>query len=142
MRGVNRIILIGNIGNDPERRTTAGGVSVCNASLATSESWKDKKTGQQNEKTEWHKLVFFDKLAEIVGNHVFKGSKIYVEGALRTTKWQDKEGKDRYTTEIVVKDMVMLDANPAGEEQAKRPAKAAKQDAPFEFTDFDDEIPI
>lgn len=109
-RGVNKAILIGNVGKDPEVRHIPNGGAVVNLPIATSESWRDKQTGKTAEKSEWHNLVFFNKLADIVGQYVKKGSKIYVEGSLRTRKWQDKEGKDNYMTEIVVRDLQMLDS--------------------------------
>lgn len=109
-RGVNKVILVGNLGTDPETRFMPSGGSVTNVSLATSESWKDKQTGQPQERTEWHRVVFFNRLAEIAGEYLRKGSKVYVEGALRTRKWQDKAGQDRYTTEIVASEMQMLDS--------------------------------
>ena len=111
-RGVNKVILIGNLGQDPEVRYMPNGNAVTNVTLATSDSWKDRETGQQQERTEWHRVVFFGKLAEIAGQYLRKGSKVYVEGALRTRKWQDNQGQDRYTTEIVVDmngQMQMLD---------------------------------
>ncbi|MFA0810520.1 single-stranded DNA-binding protein [Microbulbifer epialgicus] len=109
-RGINKVILIGNLGNDPETKYMPSGGAVTNVSLATSESWKDKQTGQQQERTEWHRVVFFNRLAEIAGEYLRKGSKVYVEGSLRTRKWQDKNtGQDRYTTEIVASEMQMLD---------------------------------
>jgi len=108
-RGVNKVILIGNLGKDPEMKSFPNGDAYCNLTLATSESWTDKASGEKKERTEWHNLVFTRKLAEIVGQYLKKGSKIYVEGSLRTRKWQDKEGHDRYTTEIQVNDMQMLD---------------------------------
>lgn len=101
-RGVNKVILVGNVGGDPEIRYTPNGNAVANLTLATSDYWKDKQTGQQQERTEWHRVVFFGRLAEVVGDYVKKGSQIYVEGALRTRKWQAQDGQDRYTTEIVV----------------------------------------
>jgi single-strand DNA-binding protein len=101
-RGINRVFLIGNLGQDPEIRQMANGNSVANVSIATSESWKDKATGEQKEKTEWTRVVFFGKLAEIVQQYVHKGSKIYIEGRLQTRKWQGNDGQDRYTTEVVV----------------------------------------
>ena len=107
-RGVNKAILVGNCGKDPETRYMPSGGAVTNVSIATSESWKDKQTGEQKEKTEWHNLVFFGKLAEIVGQYVTKGSQIYVEGSLQTRKWQDKEGNDRYSTDIKCHEMQML----------------------------------
>ena len=109
-RGINKVILVGNCGQDPETRFSAAGAAITNVSIATSESWKDKQTGQQQERTEWHRVVFFNRLGEIAGEYLKKGSKIYVEGSLRTRKWQDKEGQDRYTTEIVGNEMQMLDS--------------------------------
>lgn len=109
-RGVNKVILVGNLGGDPEVRYMPSGGAVTNVTIATSESWKDKQTGQQNERTEWHRVVFFNRLAEIAGEYLRKGSKIYVEGSLRTRKWQDQSGQDRYTTEIVGAEMQMLDS--------------------------------
>ncbi len=99
-KGVNKVILIGNLGNDPEIKFLTNGDAVCNLSIATSESWKDKSTGQPQERTEWHRVVFFRKPAEIIGEYTKKGSKLYIEGSLQTRKWQDKDGIDRYTTEI------------------------------------------
>ena len=113
-RGVNKVILIGNIGKDPEVKYFPNGDAFCNLTLATSETWNDKATGEKKERTEWHNVVFTRKLAEIVGQYVKKGSKIYVDGSLRTRKWQDKEGQDRYTTEILVNDMQMLDGRGGG----------------------------
>ena len=109
-RGVNKVILVGNCGQDPETRFSSAGAAITNVSLATSESWKDKQTGQQQERTEWHRVVFFNRLGEIAGEYLKKGSKVYVEGSLRTRKWQDKEGHDRYTTEIVGNEIQMLDS--------------------------------
>jgi len=113
-RGVNKVILIGNLGKDPEVRYFPSGDAVANATLATTENWKDKQTGEPREATEWHNLTFPGKLGEIAGKYLRKGSKVYVEGSLRTRKWQDKEGRDRYTTEIRVGDMQMLDGKPGG----------------------------
>ncbi|MEH6576664.1 MAG: single-stranded DNA-binding protein [Amphritea sp.] len=109
-RGVNKVILIGNLGNDPETKYMPSGNAVTNITVATSESWKDKQTGQQQERTEWHRVVFFNRLAEIAGEYLRKGSKVYLEGSLRTRKWQDQSGQDRYTTEIVGSEMQMLDS--------------------------------
>jgi len=109
-RGVNKVILVGNLGNDPEHRTLPSGGAVTNISVATSETWKDKNTGQQQERTEWHRVVFFNRLAEIAAEYLRKGSKVYVEGSLRTRKWQDQSGQDRYSTEIVANEMQMLDS--------------------------------
>ncbi len=140
-KGVNRVTIIGNLGNDPEMKTTAAGAAIANLSVATSESWKDKNTGQQVEKTEWHRIVAFNRLAEIIGQYVKKGSRVYIEGSLRTRKWQDKEGKDHYTTEIVANELQMLDAKPsAGFGLASSaPASApAQQDSGFDS--FDDQF--
>lgn len=108
-RGVNKVILVGNLGGDPEVRYQPSGNAVTNITVATSESWKDKQTGQQQERVEWHKVVMFNKLAEISGEYLRKGSKVYIDGSLRTRKWQDQSGQDRFTTEIVASEMQMLD---------------------------------
>ena len=113
-KGVNKVILIGNLGNDPEVRYTPTGTAVTTISLATSETWKDKQSGEVQERTEWHRVVFFGRLAEVVGEYLKRGSKAFVEGSLRTRKWQDKNGQDRYTTEIVASDLQMLDSRSAG----------------------------
>lgn len=153
-RGVNKVILVGNLGKDPEVRYSPDGKAVANVTLATSESWKDKTTGEKQERTEWHRVVFFSRLAEVAGEYLKKGAQIYVEGRLQTRKWQDKEGKDRYTTEIVANEMQMLgsregrgtapdfdadDAAPRGQadNKAARPAAAAAGAG-----DFDDDIPF
>ncbi len=132
-RGVNKVILIGNLGNDPDVRYTPNGSAVANLSLATSESWKDRNTGQSQEKTEWHRVVIFGKLAEIAQQYLRKGSKIYLEGKLQTRKWQDQQGQDRYTTEVVVDgfsgQMQMLDgrqdAGMGGYQQQQAPQQYA-----------------
>lgn len=108
-RGVNKVILVGNVGQDPEIRYMPNGNPVANLTLATSESWKDKQSGETKEQTEWHKVVIFNRLAEIAGEYVKKGSKVYLEGSIRTRKWQDQQGQDRYTTEVVASEMQMLD---------------------------------
>ena len=113
-RGVNKVILIGNLGADPETRFMPSGGAVTNVRLATSESWKDRQTGQMQERTEWHRVVFFNKLGEIAGECLKKGSKVYIEGAIRTRKWQGQDGQDRYTTEIVASEMQMLDGRGEG----------------------------
>lgn len=118
MSGVNKCIIVGNLGQDPEVKYMPNGNAVANITVATSESWKDKDTGQQQERTEWHRVVFFNKLAEIVGQYLKKGSKIYIEGSLRTRKWQDQSGADRYTTEIVAKEMQMLDSRSDSQQSA------------------------
>jgi len=163
-RGVNKVILVGNLGNDPETRYTQAGAAITNVSVATSETWKDKQTGQPQERTEWHRVVFFNRLAEIAGEYLRKGSKVYVEGALRTRKWQDKEGQDRYSTEIVANEMQMLDSRGGGQgggnaapegygQSAPRSAPAAAPRAPAggapaagsppgDFGSFDDDIPF
>jgi single-strand DNA-binding protein len=113
-KGINKVILIGNLGADPEVRYMPSGDAVTNISIATSESWKDKQTGEPREITEWHRVVFFGRLAEIVGQYLRKGSKVYVEGSLRTRKWQGQDGQDRYTTEIRANEMQMLDSRSSG----------------------------
>lgn len=113
-RGVNKVILIGNLGQDPESRAMPSGKAVTNLRLATSETWRDKQTGENKEATEWHTVVMFDRLAEIAKDYLRKGSKIYIEGRLRTRKWQDKAGQDRYSTEIVANEMQMLDSKGGG----------------------------
>lgn len=113
-RGVNKVILIGNVGQDPEVKYMPSGGAVTNISVATSETWKDKNTGQPQERTEWHRVVFFNRLGEIAGEYLKKGSKVYVEGSLRTRKWQAQDGTDRYTTEIVASEMQMLDGRGEG----------------------------
>ena len=112
-RGINKVILVGNLGNDPETRFMPNGNPVTNISIATSESWKDKQSGQQQERTEWHRIVFFNRLAEIAGEYLKKGSKVYIEGALRTRQW-DKEGQKHYSTEIIANEMQMLDGRSDG----------------------------
>jgi single-strand DNA-binding protein len=150
-RGVNKVILIGNLGKDPEVRYMPSGSAVANITLATSESWKDRQTGEQQERTEWHNVAFFNRLAEIAGEYLRKGSKIYVEGSLRTRKWQGKDGQDRYTTEIIANEMQMLDSRGGGgsapaREQQQRPAQSAAQQDSAEsappMEDFDDDIPF
>ncbi|HBN8811320.1 single-stranded DNA-binding protein [Pseudomonas aeruginosa] len=148
MRGVNKVILVGNVGGDPETRYMPNGNAVTNITLATSESWKDKQTGQQQERTEWHRVVFFGKLAEIVGQHVKKGQQLYVEGSLRTRKWQAQDGQDRYTTEIIVDmhgQMQMLGGKPGNEQAAQSRPSPQQQSAPQQRSDqdeFDDDIPF
>jgi single-strand DNA-binding protein len=107
-RGINKVILIGNLGADPETRAMPSGTTVANLRVATSESWRDKQTGEQQERTEWHRVALFGRLAEVAGEYLRKGSQVYIEGSLRTRKWQDKQGNDRYSTEIVGNDLQML----------------------------------
>ena len=125
-RGVNKVILIGNLGQDPEVRYMANGTAVANVTVATSESWKDQH-GQQQERTEWHRCVMYRRLAEIAGEHLKKGAKVYMEGRLQTREWQDQQGQKRYTTEIIVNEMQMLDGRTAG---SRPPAQANTPDAP------------
>lgn len=126
-RGVNKVILIGNLGADPETRYTASGAAVTNIRLATSETWRDKQSGEQQERTEWHRVVFFNRLAEIAGEYLRKGRQVYIEGSIRTRKWQDQEGQDRYTTEIVANEMQMLGSRD-GESGGGSPADSGFRD--------------
>ena len=128
-RGVNRAIIIGNLGRDPETKFLPSGGAVTNIAVATSESWKDKSTGQKQERTEWHRVVFFNKLAEIAGEYLKKGSKVYIEGSLRTRKWQAQDGYDRYSTEIVANDMQMLDSK-GGSAPAQQSGYGGQQNQP------------
>jgi single-strand DNA-binding protein len=147
---VNKVILVGRLGKDPETRYMTSGEAVTNATLATSENWKDKN-GEKQERTEWHNLVFYRRLAEIAGEYLKKGSQIYVEGKIQTRKWQDKEGKDRYTTEIIVNEMQMLGSKSGGSssfEVVDKPAAAPATASPAPaksgggFDNFDDDIPF
>lgn len=113
-RGVNKVIIIGNLGADPETRAMPSGTTVANLRVATSESWRDKQTGEQQERTEWHRVALFGRLAEVAGEYLRKGSQVYIEGSLRTRKWQDKQGNDRYSTEIVGNDLQMLGGRGGG----------------------------
>lgn len=124
-RGVNKVILVGNLGADPETRYTASGAAITNISIATSESWRDKQTGENQERTEWHRVVFFSRLAEIAGEYLRKGSQVYIEGSLRTRKWQGQDGQDRYTTEVVANEMQMLGGRG---DAAQRPAGGGFRD--------------
>ena len=138
---VNKVILLGNLGNDPETRFTAQGVAVTNASLATSRTWKDKNTGEKQEHTEWHRLVFFNRRAEVAGEYLKKGSKIYVEGSLKTNKWQDKDGSDRYTTEIIVDVMDMLDGKGDNKGDNKDTSQSYQSNLPPKVTEVsNDEV--
>ena len=158
-KGVNKAILIGHLGKDPEVRYMQSGKAVANAILATGESWKDKNTGERQERTEWHNLVFYSPLAEIAGEYLRKGSQIYVEGRIQTRKWQDREGQDRYTTEIIASSMQMLGSREAGgnrtPEAAPDTSAAAREyadasggrppasgPATEDSTEFDDDIPF
>ena len=151
-RGVNKVILIGNLGRDPEVRYTPNGLAVANVALATSEAWKDKQSGELQERTEWHRVVFYQRLAEIAGEYLKKGSKVYIEGRLRTSKWQDKNtGQDRYTTEIIADNMQMLDSKSSAGGGASYETNTAKapETASVAATgesetrdQFDDDIPF
>ena len=141
-RGVNKVILIGNLGRDPEVRYMPNGNAVANITLATSESWKDRTTGEPQEKTEWHRVVMFRRLGEIAGEYLKKGSKVYIEGKLQTRKWQDNAGNDRYTTEIIADEMQMLDSRGGSASFADDSAPAAASSAPAAAGDFDDDIPF
>ena len=157
-RGINKVILVGNVGVDPDVRYMPNGNAVTTLSLATSETWKDKQTGDKQERTEWHRVVCFNRLGEIAGEYVRKGSKLYVEGSLRTRKWQDPQGQDRYTTEIVASDIQMLDSKggtqayndaPSAaqhQEEGGAPkankAKAPQVEAQNAFDELDDDIPF
>lgn len=141
-KGVNKVILIGSLGKDPELRYMPSGGAVANVSLATSESWKDKQSGERQERTEWHNVVFFNRLAEIAGEYLKKGSKVYVEGSLRTRKWQGKDGSDRYTTEIVAAEMQMLDGKGGGERQAVPQPERTSGGASTGAEEWSDDIPF
>jgi single-strand DNA-binding protein len=160
MASVNKVIIVGNLGRDPEVRYTPNGSAVCNVSVATTRSWKNKDSGDKSEETEWHRVVFYDKLAEIAGEYLKKGRSVYVEGRLKTRKWQDKDGAEKYTTEIIATDMQMLGSREgmgggaAADEGGgyERPAPAARPAAAAAnrpaaksssgFSDMDDDIPF
>lgn len=146
-RGVNKALLIGNLGNDPEVRYTPNGNAIANVVLATSSAWRDKQTGELNERTEWHRIVFFNRLAEIVNEYLRKGSKIYIEGSLRTRKWQDKNGIDRYTTEIIANEMQILDNRNSGtssnSQYSSNDEESTTANSSSQSIDsFDDDIPF
>lgn len=158
MASVNKVILVGNLGKDPEVRYMPSGEAVTNVTVATTDTWKDKNSGEKKESTEWHRVVFFRKLAEIAGQYLKKGSQVYIEGSLKTRKWQDKDGQDRYTTEIVADTMQMLGRregmgdssfreNDQGGRSAPAPARAQQSAPPAAspgsgFNDFEDDIPF
>ena len=154
-RGINKVILIGNLGADPEVRYMPSGGAVANVNVATTDSWKDRQSGEQQERTEWHRVVLFGRLGEIAGEYLRKGSKVYIEGRLQTRKWQGQDGQDRYTTEIVANDMQMLDSRGGSTSFAQSPSSQAPADEwaqapkakPAPATsgpvdDFDDDIPF
>ncbi len=161
MASINKVILIGNLGRDPEVRYAPSGSAICNATIATSRQWKDKTSGERQEETEWHRVVFYDRLAEIAGEYLKKGRSVYVEGRLKTRKWQDKEGKDQYTTEIIATEMQMLggregmgggEERGGGDDYGDRPQRSAPAARPVAskpaskpatgFDAMDDDIPL
>ncbi len=153
MSSVNKVFLIGNLGRDPETRYMPNGDAVCNFSIATSEQWTDKQSGEKKEATEWHNIVAFRKLAEICGQYLTKGSSVYIEGRIKTEKWQDKAGNDRYTTKIYADNMKMLGGKRDGDQSAPRSesapaqsqqhrAQAPQQNSSGAFADFEDDIPF
>jgi single-strand DNA-binding protein len=159
MASVNKVILIGNVGRDPETRYSPNGGAICNLSIATTRNWKDKASGEKREETEWHRVVFYDRLAEIVGEYVKKGRSLYVEGRLKTRKWQDKDGVEKYTTEIIAEEMQLLGSRDGGgggggfegggggysrepAQGAARAPAARKPAAPQDFENMDDDIPF
>ena len=146
-RGINKVILVGNLGADPETRYMPSGSAVTNLSVATSESWKDKQSGEQKERTEWHKVAMFNRLAEIAAEYLRKGSQVYIEGKIRTNKWQDRDGNDRYTTEIIANEMQMLggrgDGGFGGSRSSGKPSQGGGNAPPQPGPDdFDDDIPF
>lgn len=140
MAGINKVIIVGHLGNDPEMRSMPNGEAVANISVATSEAWTDKNTGERREVTEWHRIVFYHKLAEICGQYLKKGAQVYIEGRLRTRKWQDQNGQDRYTTEIQGDVMQMLGTRPQSADGANNSQPMPQQDASANA--FDDSIPF
>jgi single-strand DNA-binding protein len=155
MASVNKVILVGNLGRDPETRYAPEGGAICNISVATTDTWKDKTSGEKQERTEWHRVVFFNRLAEIAGEYLKKGSQVYIEGSLRTRKWQDKEGQERYTTEIVADRMQMLGSRQGSGDAGAREkmgeakeavtageAKGGAKKPGGKFDDLDDDIPF
>ena len=148
-RGVNKVILVGNLGKDPEVRYSPNGSAMANVTIATSESWKDKQSGEKQEKTEWHRVVFFNRLAEIVGEYLKKGSQVYIEGRLQTRKWQGQDGQDRYTTEIVANEMQMLGSRSGGggdtswnQQSNNAPSQQSSPASAPPADDFDDDVPF
>lgn len=140
-RGINKVILIGNLGADPESRVMQNGTPVTNISIATSESWTDRNTNQKQEKTEWHRVVFYNRLAEVVAQYLRKGSKIYVEGKLRTRRWQDNTGVERYMTEVIASEMQMLDSRCSGDGHQQQGHQPPSSPQPANMN-FDDDVPF
>lgn len=144
-RGINKVIIVGNLGNDPETKYMPSGSAVTNLSVATNESWKDKQTGEQKDRTEWHRVAMFGRLAEIAAEYLRKGSQVYIEGKLRTRKWQDQQGNDRYTTEIIADEMQMLGGRggaPSMGGGGPAPSGSPQGGAPRQDEEFDDDIPF
>ena len=146
-RGVNKVILVGTLGADPDTRYTPSNAAVTNLSIATNESWKDKQSGEQKEKTEWHRVVMFNRLAEIATEYLRKGSQVYIEGKIQTRKWEDIEGKDRWTTEVVANEMQMRGSRSSGSNSAPSsmegsPSSNVSAPKPQSSDDFDDDIPF
>ena len=153
-RGINKVIIIGNLGADPEVRYMPSGSAVTNIRVATTEAWKDKQSGEMQERTEWHRIVLYNRLGEIAGEYLHKGSKVYIEGSLRTNKWQDQNGNERYTTEIIANNMQMLDPRNGGgaiafdsnmseeHHHSKASSTGVKQEEPVTAGDFDDDLPF
>jgi single-strand DNA-binding protein len=152
-RGINKVILVGNLGADPETRAMPSGMTVCNLRIATTESWKDRQSGEQQERTEWHRVALFGRLGEVAGEYLHKGSQVYIEGSLRTRKWQDKQGQERYTTEIIANDMQMLGGRGGGVGTGSGAPDAARERASADLPEpatgpsaereeFDDDIPF
>ncbi|MDZ7644850.1 MAG: single-stranded DNA-binding protein [Woeseiaceae bacterium] len=144
-RGINKVIVVGNLGQDPETRYMPSGAAVTNMTVATNETWKDKQTGEQKERTEWHRVAMFGRLAEIAAEYLRKGSQVYIEGKLRTRKWQDKQGNDRYTTEIIADEMQMLGGRSGGGAPAMSGSGPSGPSGPAPAPsgdDFDDDIPF
>lgn len=148
MASVNKVIILGNLGKDPELRYTAAGTAVVSISVATSRNWKNKDSGERMEETEWHRVVAYDRLAEIIGEYCSKGKPIYIEGRLKTRKWQDKDGKDVYTTEIVAESLQLLGGREDGDRQAparqerQAPSRVQEQKKSSSFDDMEDDIPF
>ena len=146
-RGVNKAIIVGNLGRDPEVRYSANGNAIANVTVATTDSWKDRQSGERQERTEWHRVVFFNRLAEIVAEYLKKGSQVFIEGRIQTRKWEDKDGNDRWTTEIVASEMQMLGSRGGGMQGAS-PDDSGAAPAPgggssgFSDSEFDDDIPF
>ncbi len=144
MASVNKVILVGNLGKDPDVRYAANGDAICNLTIATTESWKDKNSGEKKEQTEWHRVVIYRKLAEIAGQYLSKGSQVYIEGKLKTRKWQDKDGQDKYTTEIVADEMNMLGGGSGSGDKTHPKREEPRKPAPSKpsFDDLSDDIPF